>query len=772
MESTNKKRTAVVAAATAAALVLTGTFAWVMKNDQTKLNKFTAKDPGTYEVELKEDFDPNNPWANKDVWVENKGDNPVIVRVRLEEFYDLEFRNGTTYNIKEGYSQGSDNGSAIFKVPGGSELADDLTADSSTGIDKNVILKFGENGTGVTTMEKWNAMDANAKAAVKWVIDKDGWCYYTKALLYGEKTSHLLDDVDFNEDLFLKSHSKPYNLDYKINVRLQAISADLEDFGSHLNDMQWTNVAYIDADGNEVTDNAGRVITEDERADNYEILADSTITDEAMALVTGIAYGFATPYTEGFKNADGSVAKRVSNVQELNAAINDPGVHSILLTNDITIANAPDEIIGVDGRAGTYAINSVTGNKMIDLGEYKFTVNDGWTSLFRVSSNLKLSIKHGDIYVVCPLFQNYGDIELVGVDAQADAWGARMLNKSSIKLYGSNMSIINAGGYGAIWANNAGSSSGQNIYLNNSKISGMSANVYAVYSDAGQTKDVTVTVENNSTLEGAGEGLGLGEGWILNASDSNFSGTANGIYMGYNSTANLTNCTVKGAASSGIFVNKNSVVNAKDCTIEGREYGVGENHEYTPKGVSLENCTIRSNVGYYKPANSKLTMRNCVIEAAGIPSTTDTSGGKAVGLCIRCGDVTLDNVQVTTSQGTFSDSDSIWTDQQVIDRYNSESGSNGPFGNFEAMQIILNNYDDLNLNIIGGSYTATYQGHDSNNNPVTMRSIYVQDCTYSIHGTDGYDYNNTITISGDPTFTPATTAFDTDYANTTIIKND
>ena len=126
MESTNKKRTAVAAVATAAALVLTGTFAWVMQKDQTELNKFTAKDPGTYKVELKEDF---NPWVNKDVWVENQGDNPVVVRVRFEEFYDLEYRNGTTYNIKEGYSQDPTTGSAIFNVPGGSKLDENKLAE-------------------------------------------------------------------------------------------------------------------------------------------------------------------------------------------------------------------------------------------------------------------------------------------------------------------------------------------------------------------------------------------------------------------------------------------------------------------------------------------------------------------------------------------------------------------------------------------------------------------------------------------------------------------
>ena len=258
MESTNKKRTAVVAAATAAALLLSGTFAWNMATDQTKLNEFSESDKGNYGVELKENFDPNDPWANKDVYVTNTEDNPVIVRVRLEEFYDLTYRNGTEYNKPEGYAKGDADGSAIFTPDAGDTLNDDKTADSATKLNEKISLLFG---AGVVTMAEYNAMDANAKAAVKWVVDTDGWCYYTQALLAGETTEYLLDKATFNKDVFDAAYDSPYNLDYRINVRLQAISADLEDFGSHLNDMQWTNVAYIDADGNEVTDNAGRVIT-------------------------------------------------------------------------------------------------------------------------------------------------------------------------------------------------------------------------------------------------------------------------------------------------------------------------------------------------------------------------------------------------------------------------------------------------------------------------------------------------------------------------------
>ena len=235
MDSTNKKRTAIVAAATAAALVLSGTFAWNMATDQTKLNEFSESDKGNYGVELKENFDPNDPWANKDVYVTNTEDNPVIVRVRLEEFYDLTYRNGTEYNKPEGYANGDADGSAIFTPDTDDTLNDDNTADSATKLNEKISLLFG---AGVVTMAEYNAMDADAKAAVKWVVDTDGWCYYTQALLAGETTEYLLDKATFNKDVFDAAYDSPYNLDYRINVRLQAISADLEDFGSHLNDMQ------------------------------------------------------------------------------------------------------------------------------------------------------------------------------------------------------------------------------------------------------------------------------------------------------------------------------------------------------------------------------------------------------------------------------------------------------------------------------------------------------------------------------------------------------
>lgn len=737
MESTNKKRTAVVAAATAAALVLTGTFAWVMKNDLTKLNKFTAKDPGTYEVELKEDFDPDAPWDNKDVWVENKGDNPVIVRVRLEEFYDLEYRNGTTYNIKEGLANGDSDGKAIFNVPGGSELADDLTADSSTGIDKNVILKFGENGTGVTTMEKWNAMEADAKAAVKWVIDTDGWCYYTKALLYGEKTSYLLDDVDFNEDLFLKSHSKPYNLDYKINVRLQAISADLEDFGSHLNDMQWTNVAYIDDNGVEHSDNKGRVIAEDERDDNYEILDDSTITNNAMALVTGIAYPYATPYTEGFKNADGSVAVRVSTAQELLDAMKNRKVHSILLTDDVIIddwSKLSDPFL---------VLHSAFGNKMIDLGEYSIKCTQptpyGHALFFVAAGSPKLSIKHGNIELPnIPVYQcngvsSPGYLELVGVEIT----GAKSLvsrgylpAKSDVKIYGSSIDATEE--ITAVLSDT-------NILVSDSQLISRTQSVFPLngnHFDDTDPKRVNITLETRS-------------------SDP--------------AKRTLIKTMSTNSGSYAIWAGEDWTINAKDVTIEAVEKAITENHECgAPKEVNLCGCTINSGqIGYYKVTDSPLSMKDCEV------NVTSASGKSGIGLFLRSGNISLDTVNVNVNKGDsgleiFSNGFTMGSVsyQDLDDYYGKNMGSCR--GNYEALQIILNSYESLNVNIIGGSYKTNVAGAES---------VYAFDATTgtehgTLHWNDGYDYNNTITISGDPTFTPATTAFDTDYANTTIIKND
>ena len=766
MESTNKKRTAVVAAATAAALLLSGTFAWNMATDQTKLNEFSESDKGNYGVELKENFDPNDPWANKDVYVTNTEDNPVIVRVRLEEFYDLTYRNGTEYNKPEGYANEDPDGSAIFTPDAGDTLNDDNTADSATKLNEKISLLFG---AGVVTMAEYNAMDADAKAAVKWVVDTDGWCYYTQALLAGETTEYLLDKATFNKDVFDAAYDSPYNLDYRINVRLQAISADLEDFGSHLNDMQWTNVAYIDADGNEVTDNAGRVITEDERADNYEILADSTITDEAMALVTGIAYGFATPYTtEDFRNADGSVAVRVSTAQELIDAVNNDDVHSILLTDNIELP-VNSEFLGLQ----------IKTNKFIELGEYTLSYPERYTNsafrMFLILANSKLVLKHGkinDLSQRVTFFMkdvNYdilSSITLVGVDvnsayigfvnndpAEITVYNSTITSTKDVfymnhddavvKIYNSTLtSTAGAGYYTSPKADN------QSLYVENSTITSEASRGIAGATDQQEVLQNMNVEIRNSTITGKDTAVLLGESWNFTATDSQFN-SDDKTFNAYHNTVGLED--------------------------ENGDYLKGE--VFLGDKVSLTNCTINSGgVGYVQRRDSELTMKDCTINA------TSKNGNKALGMFLCGGDVTLDNVNFNVSQGEtgnpglegpfickerdFFDFDYDYYKEYATleDFYTGEAGICA--ANYEAIQIIPNSVESINLKIIGGSYTTNVAG---------AKSVYVNDHGRSWYNStqpvSEYVYNNTITISGNPTFTPATTAFDQDYAHTTIAKN-
>lgn len=82
MASKKKILTSAVAVATAAALLLGGTFAW-QSISQTALNEKEASiNPGG---RLHDDFNG----VNKDVYVENFADNDIFARVRLDEYFEI-----------------------------------------------------------------------------------------------------------------------------------------------------------------------------------------------------------------------------------------------------------------------------------------------------------------------------------------------------------------------------------------------------------------------------------------------------------------------------------------------------------------------------------------------------------------------------------------------------------------------------------------------------------------------------------------------------------
>lgn len=507
---------------------MSGTFAWNMATDQTKLNEFQASDPGDYNVKLNENFDPSDPWANKDVYVTNISDNPVIVRVRLEEFYDLLYRNGTEYNTPEGFTNRDAGGSAIFNVPAGSTLTG-TDADSSTKLDQFVIMHFGD---GVVSMADWIAQGkpyADSNGNAYWVIDEDGWCYYTKALSAAENTSFLLDDVDFDKENFERAYDSPYTLDYYINVRLQAMSADLADFGSDTDTAQWTNIG---------TNNDGRIIAGTENA--YESTADQTISNSARALVLGI------------ENPDKSVGKAVATAADLKAVLADPTTDKILLTDDITISSSSEKIAVAAGQT-----------KTIDLGGN--TITSTSTVPLYTAKDSTLVVENGTINTGSKKLSNVtgkSTLELKGVEVQSD------LSSSPIYLYPDASLVLDGSTVTNATGSAIGLAAGANADIKNSTLSaGADANgIYVSSTTASVPTNVTI---ENSTVTGGYASISATKKLNLVATGSKFVGGDFGI--GSNNTTpaesiSLTDCEVE-SSTIGIFKSDNSPLSLKNCKI-------------------------------------------------------------------------------------------------------------------------------------------------------------------------------------------------------------
>lgn len=278
----NKKKitTAVVAVATAAALLLGGTFAWQSIN-QTALNETSdVVNPGG---RLHDDFNGEN----KDVYVENFAENEIFARIRLEEFFEITQAGGTVHSIAgtrdaDGnvaeyaiHYFGSDNatdeywdwqtgGSTVF-MPTFNKNKDSLKADINgtyNGNDNHVTdeadddrytdyveYTYGEpktdeavydidsnmdeddgveyvsethtakNTLGATLMSMQEWIDAGSQPGDYWVYDTDGWVYWAAPIAPGEATGLLLDGISLDE----KMDDSWY---YAINVIAQFVTAD------------------------------------------------------------------------------------------------------------------------------------------------------------------------------------------------------------------------------------------------------------------------------------------------------------------------------------------------------------------------------------------------------------------------------------------------------------------------------------------------------------------------------------------------------------------
>lgn len=271
-----KKRTStVIVSLVIIALFITGTFAVFVTS--RAINEFKNKEEisGQDDAQLHDDFDPNNPFVNKDVYVTNtstKEDSAIYVRIMLQEYMDLTSDKRPS-NIDELWTTHKpspqppevmhhedcnnanakgkkfhDNfkwewgGTKIYKT--GQGLYSDAEAHYEYARDNTVYTAANPPETQWTQGGKEHAspLDTNVvsrdwyaswSTAEKdnyqgWIYDSDGWAYWSQPLMGGTATGLLLDKVTLANPALADS-----TYYYAINVLMEAINSD--DAGMWLN---------------------------------------------------------------------------------------------------------------------------------------------------------------------------------------------------------------------------------------------------------------------------------------------------------------------------------------------------------------------------------------------------------------------------------------------------------------------------------------------------------------------------------------------------------
>jgi len=269
--SAKKKASAVMAGVLALALLIGGAFAW-HDFSQSAINR--SRGIVSPDVLLHDDF--ADEWVDgvreKDVYVENTGDIDTIVRIRFSEFLQIGNENivgtnskdvttwskhtfGKTLDVTTGlpttgntgghkgnsaheYFTWNMDGSQKVYLTDTSEMGHfeydkaDYTWTENHPITSTVDYTVEKGGNGQpygetlaaqppVTMDAWKTLTAGKSAAeinalaARWIVDTDGWCYWSKQLKPGEATNMLLDSVKM-----IKNPNDNYA--YFIDVDLQA----------------------------------------------------------------------------------------------------------------------------------------------------------------------------------------------------------------------------------------------------------------------------------------------------------------------------------------------------------------------------------------------------------------------------------------------------------------------------------------------------------------------------------------------------------------------
>lgn len=199
----NKKVTLGASALVLGATLLGGTMAWLI-SEETVVNKFSTKS-WDLDVEIDEKFDEDGaqnllPGAEiqKEGWVTNTKDLPVLVRVHIEEVWGNE---RVLLPTTEG-------------VIGEVQRDDKLT---QAAIDNKVAL--------IDTALKQEDFGKLDYTSENWELIGD-YYYYKKVLNPGETTDLVISDVTINPDLELPEALQFSNKFFDINLTAQAVQIE------------------------------------------------------------------------------------------------------------------------------------------------------------------------------------------------------------------------------------------------------------------------------------------------------------------------------------------------------------------------------------------------------------------------------------------------------------------------------------------------------------------------------------------------------------------
>ncbi|MDR1540333.1 MAG: hypothetical protein LBU32_20510 [Clostridiales bacterium] len=268
----NKQLSTILALSTCLVIILTGTFAWRGITDA--VNEFGSPDSKNPGGSLHDDFEE----PNKDVYIENWGDIPIFVRIKLDEYMEIgegsgkyaippetvnpdnhavSILPGALLNVYETwFTHAPENGDVTICgqpfhdyfswVMGGQKYY--LPAQPAPGsveppltVQNPAEVKATDPGAkltlkaGVITMDEWkNAFNKrintnNENDLNYWVYDTDGWAYWVGALAPGKATGLLLDAVN---TLIIPDESHYYAIHVIAQMASKNLSGHGEEFGN------------------------------------------------------------------------------------------------------------------------------------------------------------------------------------------------------------------------------------------------------------------------------------------------------------------------------------------------------------------------------------------------------------------------------------------------------------------------------------------------------------------------------------------------------------